>query len=59
VDDQVPLNGAGIRTIYIIDFFFGPGNAYWPTTLDRLENTSPMGLVAVGRFVTTLIYRGG
>jgi hypothetical protein len=58
-DDHVPLNRAGIRTIDIIDFDFGPGNAYWHTTQDRLENTSPKGLEAVGRVVTTLIYRGG
>jgi hypothetical protein len=58
-DDHIPLNRAGIRTIDIIDFDFGPGNAYWHTTQDRLENTSPRGLEAVGRVVTALIYRGG
>ncbi|NIQ56305.1 MAG: M28 family peptidase, partial [Gammaproteobacteria bacterium] len=30
-DDHVPLNQAGIRTINIIDFDYGPGNAYWHT----------------------------
>jgi hypothetical protein len=58
-DDHVPLNRAGIRTIDIIDFDYGPGNAYWHTTQDRIENTSPKGLDAVGKVVTTLIYRGG
>jgi Zn-dependent M28 family amino/carboxypeptidase len=58
-DDHVPLNRAGIRTIDIIDFDYGPGNAYWHTTQDRLENTSPKGLEAVGRVLAALIYRGG
>lgn len=58
-DDHVPLNRAGIRTIDIIDFDYGPGNAHWHTTSDRIENTSPKGLDAVGRTLTALIYRGG
>jgi Zn-dependent M28 family amino/carboxypeptidase len=58
-DDHIPLNRAGIRTIDIIDFDYGPGNAYWHTTNDTLENTSPRGLDAVGKVITALIYRGG
>ena len=58
-DDHVPLNQAGIRTIDIIDFDYGPGNAYWHTHLDDVQNTSPVGLGAVGRVLATLIYNGG
>ncbi len=58
-DDHVPLNRAGIRTIDIIDFDYGPGNAYWHTTRDVPENTAPDGLEAVGTVLTGLIYRGG
>ncbi len=58
-DDHLPLNRAGIRTIDIIDFEFGPGNAYWHTAEDVVANTSPRGLEAVGRVITELIYRGG
>lgn len=58
-DDHVPLNRAGIRTIDIIDFDYGPGNAYWHTHKDVLENTAPDGLEAVGTVLTGLIYRGG
>jgi len=58
-DDHVPLNRAGIHTIDIIDFDFGPGNAYWHTTQDRLEHTSPKGLEAAGRVLAALIFRGG
>mgnify|MGYP002623256419 CR=1 FL=1 len=59
LDDHVPLNRAGIRTINIIDFEYGPRNAYWHTRHDRLENTGPLGLEAVGRVLAALIYNGG
>jgi glutaminyl-peptide cyclotransferase len=58
-DDHIPLNQAGIRTINIIDFDYGPGNSYWHTHQDRVENTGPVGLGAVGRVIATLIYSGG
>jgi glutaminyl-peptide cyclotransferase len=58
-DDHIPLNQAGIRTINIIDFDYGPNNAYWHTHEDRIENTGPVGLGAVGRVIATLIYSGG
>jgi hypothetical protein len=58
-DDHVPLNRAGIRTIDIIDFDYGPGNSYWHTLQDDLSNTSPAGLGMVGSVLAALIYRGG
>jgi len=58
-DDHVPLNRAGIRTIDIIDFDYGPGNAYWHTHRDVVENTAPEGLEAVGTVLTGLVFRGG
>jgi glutaminyl-peptide cyclotransferase len=58
-DDHVPLNRAGIRTIDIIDFNYGPGNSYWHTLQDTFEHTSPKGLGIVGTVLTELIYRGG
>lgn len=58
-DDHVPLNEAGIRTIDIIDFEYGPGNAYWHTLEDTLEHVAPDGLEATGTVVAELIYRGG
>jgi Zn-dependent M28 family amino/carboxypeptidase len=58
-DDHIPLNRAGIRTIDIIDFDYGPGNRYWHTHQDSLQNTGPQGLEAVGTVLTTLVYRGG
>lgn len=58
-DDHVPLNRAGIRTIDIIDFDYGPGNRYWHTTADDVGNTAPDGLEAVGSVLTALVFRGG
>jgi hypothetical protein len=58
-DDHLPLNRAGIRTINIIDFTYGPGNRYWHTHGDDLPNTSPRGLGIVGTVLVNLIERGG
>jgi len=57
-DDHVPLNRAGIPTIDIIDFDYGPGNRYWHTHGDVVENTSPEGLGVVGRVLTAIVYGG-
>jgi Peptidase family M28 len=58
-DDHLPLNQAGIHTIDIIDFDYGPNNAYWHTHEDTVAHTGPRGLQAVGQTLSTLIARGG
>jgi glutaminyl-peptide cyclotransferase len=58
-DDHFALNHAGIRTIDLIDFDYGPNNAYWHTLGDTVEHTSPVGLGVVGSVLLELIYRGG
>lgn len=58
-DDHLPLNEAGIRTIDIIDFDYGPGHRYWHTPEDVPANTSAESLGIVGRVMTELIRRGG
>lgn len=58
-DDHIPLNNAGIRTINIIDFQYGPANSFWHTHQDVVGNTAPTGLGLVGRLLTELVYRGG
>lgn len=59
MDDHIPLNQAGLPTVNIIDFEFGPGNRLWHTLQDTPENTSPQTLQMVGEVVAELIYRGG
>jgi hypothetical protein len=58
-DDHVELNRAGIRTIDIIDFDYGPANGYWHSLDDDVHHTSPRGLGVVGSVLTALVYRGG
>lgn len=58
-DDHIPLNEAGLQTIDIIDFDYGPGHSYWHTAQDRMENVSPRTLGMVGEVIAELVYRGG
>ncbi len=58
-DDHIPLNQAGIRTIDIIDFEYGPGNRYWHTLEDDIGQVSPVGLGVVGEVVLAMIWAGG
>ncbi len=58
-DDHVPLNEAGIRTIDVIDFEYGPGNRFWHTPDDVPANTSAETLRIVGEVMAELVYRGG
>jgi len=59
LDDHIPLNEAGIPTIDIIDFQYGPGNQIWHTHGDDMSAVSVRGLEAVGTVLTELVYRGG
>lgn len=58
-DDHIPLNEAGIPTVNIIDFEYGPGNALWHTPDDVPANTRASTLQIVGEVVLELIYAGG
>lgn len=58
-DDHVPLNEAGIPTIDIIDFDYGPGNSLWHTPHDVADNVSAATLEMVGELVAEIAYRGG
>jgi hypothetical protein len=59
LDDHVPLNEAGLQTVDLIDFEYGPENSLWHTPRDVPENTSPETLRMVGEVVAELVYRGG
>ncbi len=58
-DDHIPLNEAGIPTVNIIDFDYGPGNSFWHTPEDVPANTRGSTLEIVGEVVLELIYAGG
>ena len=57
MDDHVQLNDAGIPVADIIDFEYGPGNRFWHTPQDVLENTSAQTLFMVGDVVAEVVYR--
>jgi Zn-dependent M28 family amino/carboxypeptidase len=57
VDDHLQLNDAGIPTIDLIDFDYGPGNRFWHTPRDTPENTSAQTLLMVGDVVAEVVYR--
>ena len=57
LDDHVPLNEAGIKTIDLIDFDYpDASNRYWHTTEDTPDKCSPASLEAVGRVLLEVIY---
>ncbi len=60
LDDHQPFLLHGIPSIDIIDFDYGPGNAYWHTDADKIDKISKKSLKIVGdcvlRLVLTSIY---
>jgi Zn-dependent M28 family amino/carboxypeptidase len=54
-DDHVPLQRAGIRTIDVIDFTYGPDNGYWHTTDDTIDKVSAASLQIVGDVAVALV----
>jgi glutaminyl-peptide cyclotransferase len=57
IDDHLPLNDAGVRTIDIIDLNYPDHtNRFWHTHNDIPQNCSPESLEAVGRVLVHVIY---
>jgi Zn-dependent M28 family amino/carboxypeptidase len=50
-DDHIPFVNAGVAAVDLIDFNYGPNNAYWHTAQDTPEHCSPISLTIVGRVV--------
>ena len=50
-DDHVPFVQAGVASVDLIDFEYGPYNRYWHTAEDTLDKCSPVSLTIVGRVV--------
>lgn len=55
-DDHLPLIEAGIPTVNIIDFEYGPDNRYWHTPHDTPDKTRPATLAMVGDVVLELLH---
>ena len=57
IDDHLPLNEGGLKTIDLIDFNYpDPTNRFWHTHQDTPEHCSPLSLEAVGTVLTHVIY---
>ena len=54
-DDHIPLLDAGIRAIDVIDFDYGPANAYWHTQQDTPDKVSAASLQIVGDVAVALV----
>jgi Zn-dependent M28 family amino/carboxypeptidase len=54
-DDHKPFADAGAHVIDLIDFDYGPGNAYWHTAQDTLDKLSAHSLQVVGDVVMELV----
>ena len=54
-DDHIPLLDAGVRAIDVIDFDYGPNNAYWHTPQDTPDKVSARSLQIVGDVAVSLV----
>jgi len=54
-DDHLPFKRLGVPVADLIDFDYGPGNAYWHTPQDTLDKLSPKSLEIVGSVVMETI----
>lgn len=54
-DDHVPFLEKGYPAIDLIDFSYGPDNAFWHTEKDTMENVSEKSLFASGRIVVEML----
>jgi glutaminyl-peptide cyclotransferase len=54
-DDHVPLIEKGVRAIDLIDFDYGPNNAYWHTLQDTPDKLSARSLKIVGDVAVKMV----
>ena len=54
-DDHVAFLDRGFKAIDLIDFSYGPDNAYWHTPQDTLVNISEASLLTSGRLVVEML----
>lgn len=54
-DDHVPFLARGWPAIALIDFSYGPNNAYWHTPQDTMDKISEVSLLKSGRIVVELL----
>jgi Zn-dependent M28 family amino/carboxypeptidase len=56
-DDHLPFLRRGVPALDLIDFNYGPSNAYWHTTADTVDKLGASSFDATARIVLELIRR--
>lgn len=54
-DDHMPFIDAGVRALDLIDFDYGPNNAWWHTPRDTMDKLSPRSFEVVGTVLIRVI----
>jgi hypothetical protein len=54
-DDHIPFAQSGVNVLDVIDFNYGPNNAYWHTAQDTMDKLSAHSLQVVGDVVLGLV----
>lgn len=54
-DDHVPFLDKGYKAIDMIDFSYGPGNAFWHTEKDVMANIAEESLLKSGRIIAEML----
>lgn len=56
LDDHTAFQALGIPAVDLIDFSYGPGNAWWHTADDTVDKLSAQSLATVGNLVLGLVF---
>lgn len=59
LDDHTPFQNAGMPSLDLIDFAYGPGQSWWHTREDTLDKLSPRSLEIVGNLTAALVLELG
>jgi len=54
-DDHIPFLRAGIPSLDLIDFDYGPNNSFWHTEKDTAENVSTISIFKVARVAACML----
>jgi glutaminyl-peptide cyclotransferase len=54
-DDHMPFAESGVNVLDVIDFTYGPNNAYWHTAQDTIDKLSAHSFQVVGDVILTLV----
>ncbi len=54
-DDHLPFLEAGVRSLDLIDFNYGPNNAYWHTPQDTMDKLSAHSFEVIGNVLMRVI----